>query len=149
MNAIYTWMLLTAAFLVIEALTAGLTTIWFAGGSVVALILTFLGAPIWLQAVVFLIVSFVTLIFTRPLAQRHLNNKTQPTNADRLIGRECIVTERIDNIAGTGAVSVGGQTWTARAVSDEPIQPKAIAVVRRIEGVKLIVEPHMETAVIK
>ena len=143
------WIASIIVLLIIEGATSGLVTIWFAIGAVAALLAELIGAPIWLQAVVFLIVSFVTLVFTRPLAQRHLNNKTQPTNADRLIGRECIVTERIDNIAGTGAVSVGGQTWTARAVSDEPIQPKAIAVVRRIEGVKLIVEPHMETAVIK
>ena len=143
------WIVAIVVLLIVEGLTSGLVTIWFAIGSLAGLICQLVGAPLWLQAVVFLVVSFVTLIFTRPLAQRHLNNKTQPTNADRLIGRECIVTERIDNIAGTGSVSVGGQTWTARAVSDEPIQPKAIAVVRRIEGVKLIVEPHMETAVIK
>ena len=138
------WIVAIVVLLIIEGLTSGLVTIWFAIGALAGLICQLVGAPLWLQLTVFLVVSFVTHVLTRPLAQKHLNSKTQPTNADRLLGKECIVTEAIDNIAGTGAVSVGGQTWTARAVSDEPIQPKAIAVVRRIEGVKLIVEPHSE-----
>ena len=143
------WIAAIVVLLIIEGATSGLVTIWFAIGAVAALLVALVDAPVWLQVLVFLAVSFVTLIFTRPLAQRHLNSKTQPTNADRLIGRECIVTETIDNIAGTGAVSVGGQTWTARSVSDAPIQPNARAVVRRIEGVKLIVEVDRETAEIK
>ena len=135
------WIIAIVALLIVEGLTAGLVTIWFAIGAVAALICQMLGAPLWLQLAVFLAVSFVTLVLTRPLAQKHLNNRTQPTNADRLIGRECIVTEVIDNVAGTGAVTVGGQVWTARCVSDVVVQPNARATVRRIEGVKLIVEP--------
>ena len=72
MNAIYTWLLLTAALLVIEALTAGLTTIWFAGGAVVALILTFLGAPVWLQTGSFAAVSLILLLVTRPLVRKYM-----------------------------------------------------------------------------
>ena len=135
------WIVAVVVLLIIEGLTAGLVTIWFAIGAVVALICCLIGAPLWLQLAVFLVVSFVTLLVTRPLAQKYLNSKTQPTNADRLIGKECIVTEMIDNVAGTGAVTVGGQVWTARCVSDVVIQPNARATVRRIEGVKLIVEP--------
>lgn len=135
------WIIAIVALLIIEGLTAGLVTIWFAIGAVAALICQMLGAPLWLQLAVFLAVSFVTLVLTRPLAQKHLNDKTQPTNADRLIGRECIVTEAIDNVAGTGAVTVSGQVWTARSVSDDPIPAESRATVRRIEGVKLIVEP--------
>ena len=143
------WVALMIVFLVVEGAAPGLVSIWFALGALAALISALLGAQVWLQAVWFVVISVVALVVTRPLAKKYVNSRTQATNADMLIGQECIVTETIDNIAGTGAVSVGGQTWTARAVSDEPIQPKAIAVVRRIEGVKLIVEPHMETAVIK
>ena len=118
MNAIYTWMLLTAAFLVIEALTAGLTTIWFAGGSVVALILTFLGAPIWLQAAAFAAISLILLLITRPV----------------------LVTEQIDNLRGTGEVQLDGQFWMARSVnSDQIIEKGEVAMVRDIQGVKLIV----------
>ena len=135
------WIIAIVALLIVEGLTAGLVTIWFAIGAVAALICQMLGAPLWQQLAVFLAVSFVTLVLTRPLAQKHLNNRTQPTNADRLIGRECIVTEVIDNVAGTGAVTVGGQVWTARSVSDDPISAESRAIVRRIEGVKLIVEP--------
>lgn len=135
------WIIAIVVLLIVEGLTAGLVTIWFAIGAVAALICQMLGAPLWLQMAVFLAVSFVTLVLTRPLAQKHLNNRTQPTNADRLIGRECIVTEVIDNVAGTGAVTVGGQVWTARSVSDDPISAESRAIVRRIEGVKLIVEP--------
>ena len=135
------WIIAVVVLLIIEGLTAGLVTIWFAIGAVVALICCLIGAPLWLQLAVFLVVSFVTLLVTRPLAQKYLNSKTQPTNADRLIGKECIVTEMIDNVAGTGAVTVGGQVWTARCVSDVVVQPNARATVRRIEGVKLIVEP--------
>ena len=135
------WIIAIVVLLIVEGLTAGLVTIWFAIGAVAALICQMLGAPLWLQMAVFLAVSFVTLVLTRPLAQKHLNNRTQPTNADRLIGRECIVTEVIDNVAGTGAVTVGGRGWTARSVSDDPISAESRAIVRRIEGVKLIVEP--------
>ena len=78
------WIASIIVLLIIEGATSGLVTIWFAIGAVAALLAELIGAPIWLQAVVFLVVSFVTLVFTRPLAQRHLNNKTQPTNADRV-----------------------------------------------------------------
>ena len=138
------WIAAIVLMLIIEGITAGLVTIWFAIGAVAGLICERCGAPLWLQLAAFLIVSFVTLVLTRPLAQKHLNSKTQPTNADRLLGKECIVTEAIDNIAGTGAVTVGGQVWTARSVSDAVIPNETRAVVRRIEGVKLIVEPHSE-----
>ena len=138
------WIAAIVVLLIVEGLTSGLVTIWFAIGAVAALVCELLGAPLWLQIAVFLVVSFVTLVLTRPLAQKHLNSKTQPTNADRLLGKECIVTETIDNIAGTGAVTVGGQVWTARAADDSQIPAETRAVVRRIEGVKLIVEPHAE-----
>ena len=134
------WIVAIVVLLIIEGVTSGLVTIWFAIGAVAALLVEMVGAPFWLQAAVFLVVSFVTLVLTRPLAQKHLNSKTAPTNADRLIGKECIVTEAINNVVGTGAVTVGGQVWTARSVNDGVIQPQAHAVVRRIEGVKLIVE---------
>ena len=142
------WIVAIVVLLIVEGLTSGLVTIWFAIGALAGLICQLVGAPLWLQLTVFLVVSFVTLVLTRPLAQKHLNSKTQPTNADRLLGKECIVTEAIDNIAGTGAVTVGGQVWTARSVSDAVIPNETRAVVRRIEGVKLIVEPHSENPTI-
>ena len=141
MNAVYTWLLLTAALLVIEALTAGLTTIWFAGGSIVALILTFLGAPVWLQTSAFAAVSLILLLVTRPLALKYMNKGKGATSLDRMIGREVLVTEQIDNLRGTGEVQVDGQYWMARSAdSDLTIEKGETARVRSIQGVKLIVD---------
>ncbi len=140
MNAIYTWLLLTAALLAIEALTAGLTTIWFAGGAVAALILAFLGAPVWLQTGVFAAVSLILLLVTRPLVLKYMKKGRGATSLDRMIGQEVLVTEKIDNLRGTGEVQVGGQYWTARSVdNDQIIEEGEIAMIRSIQGVKLIV----------
>ncbi len=138
---IYTWAALIVVFLIVEGLTAGLASIWFALGSVAALVSAFLGAPVWLQITLFVIVSALTLIFTRPLARKYVNKRIEPTNADRLIGASATVTERIDNIAAKGYVTAGGRLWPARSKSGEPIEKDTVTVVRSIEGIKLIVEP--------
>ena len=140
MNAIYTWLLLTAALLVIEAMTAGLTTIWFAGGAVAALVLAFLGMPVWIQTGAFAAVSLVLLLITRPLALKYMKKGQGATSHDRLIGQEVLVTEQIDNLRGTGEVQVDGQYWMARSVdNDQIIEKGEVAMVRSIQGVKLIV----------
>ena len=128
-------------FLVVEAATAGLTCIWFAVGSLAALIAALFDAQLWLQIVWFLVISFVTLYFTRPLVKKYVNSRSQPTNADMVIGKEALVTEDIDNVEATGAVSVGGKVWTARSADGGRIKSGAVVSVLRIEGVKLIVEP--------
>ena len=135
------WVVLMIGFLVVEGLAPGLVSIWFALGALAALISALLGAQIWLQVVWFVVVSILALIATRPLVKKYVNSRTQATNADMLIGQECIVTETIDKLHGTGAVSVAGKIWTAR--TDEPeaiIEKGSVAVVERIEGVKLIVK---------
>lgn len=140
------WLIVMVLFLVVEAATVGLVCIWFAVGALAALIAALLGAEIWLQIVLFLVVSAVALYFTRPLAKKYINAKVEPTNADMVIGKECRVTEAIDNIAGTGAVYVDGKTWTARSESDEVIPEGTLVTAKRIEGVKLIVAaPEKET----
>lgn len=140
------WIIAIVVFLVLEAITAGLVTIWFAIGALAALLAAMFNAPVWLQLVWFFVISIAAFAVTRPLAKRYLNSKTQPTNADMLIGKECIVTETIDNVAGTGAVSVGGKVWTARCAETCVIHAGMHATVLRIEGVKLIVNPVRETA---
>ena len=140
-NMSIVWVVLMVVFLVVEAATAGLTCIWFAVGSLAALIAALFDAQLWLQIVWFLVISFVTLYFTRPLVKKYVNSRSQPTNADMVIGRVAIVTEAIDNLAPTGAVTVGGKVWTARSADGSRIEERCIVVVRRIEGVKLIVEP--------
>ena len=94
----------------------------------------------------FFAVSIAAFAVTRPLVKKYINSRTQPTNADMLIGQECLVTEDIDNLTGRGAVTVGGKVWTARADSDAPIPAGTAATVLRIEGVKLIVTPACVTA---
>lgn len=140
-NMSIVWVVLMVVFLVVEAATAGLTCIWFAIGSLAALIAALFDAQLWLQIVWFLVISFVTLYFTRPLVKKYVNSRSQPTNADMVIGKEALVTEDIDNVEATGAVSVGGKVWTARSADGGHIKSGAVVSVLRIEGVKLIVEP--------
>lgn len=138
---IYIWGALIVIFLIVEGVTAGLASIWFALGALAALISVFLGAPLWLQIALFIIISVVTMVFTRPLARKYVNRRIQPTNADRVIGRSVTVTERIDNLSGKGYVTVDGRLWPARSETGDTIEPETAAVVRAIEGIKLIVEP--------
>ena len=140
MEPIY-WLIAVAVLLVLEILTLGLTTIWFAGGALVALIAAMCGAGIVIQIVLFLVVSLVLLFFTRPLAVRFLNKDTLKTNVDRVVGMEGVVTEEISNLAGTGKVSLGGNIWTARTENEGGTIPvDAVVTVLRVEGVKLIVK---------
>ncbi|MCI7742356.1 MAG: NfeD family protein [Clostridiales bacterium] len=142
MDMTVVWLIAMIVLLVVEGLVPGLISIWFALGALAALVSALLHAPLWLQIVWFLAVSIAALALTRPLAKKYINARTQPTNADMMIGKECVVRESIDNVLGTGAVSVDGKVWTARTESDETkAQEGARAVVVRIEGVKLIVKP--------
>ncbi len=135
------WAALVVVFLAVEALTAGLASLWFAVGALAALIAGLFGGALWLQITLFIVVSAVTLVLTRPLAKKFINSRTKRTNADRVIGQTARITERIDNIAGTGAASVGGRVWTARSAGGEVIEEGAFVTIRSIEGVKLIVIP--------
>ena len=135
------WVAALVVFLIVEAVTAGLVSIWFVFGSLVALICAALGAAVWLQIFWFVIVSVATLVLTRPLVKRYVDSRSVATNADRSIGRAAVVTERIDNLAATGAVKLDGVVWTARSTDDAvAIEAGERVTVRAIEGVKLIVE---------
>ncbi len=142
------WLIAMVLFGVLEAVTVGLTSIWFAVGALAALIAASLGAFALVQVVVFLVVSFVTLLLVRPLAQRYINDRKEPTNADRVIGREAVVTQAIDNLKGEGQVNVSGAVWTARSQEEAPIPAGARVRVLRIEGVKVIVSPVPEGAAV-
>ena len=135
------WVVALVVFLIVEAVTAGLVSIWFVFGSLVALICAALGAAVGLQIFWFVIVSVATLVLTRPLVKRYVDSRSVATNADRSIGRAAVVTERIDNLAATGAVKLDGVVWTARSTDDAvAIEAGERVTVRAIEGVKLIVE---------
>lgn len=145
MNQIIFWLVLLIVLVVIEIATLGLTTIWFAGGSLIALIAAAFGAPLYLQIALFVAVSAVLLFSTRPLAVRYFNNGRVKTNAESLIGKKAVVEEEIDNLKPSGLVNVKGQEWTARSTRDEVVIPKGkVVFIRAISGVKLIVEAGME-----
>ena len=135
------WLAVLIICLIIEGAVPGLVSIWFAFGALVALLVSLLKAPVWLQIAVFVVVSIAALFITRPLAKKYVNGRIQPTNADMLIGKDAIVTEDIDNILGKGAVKASGREWTARSESDDVGYRKGSLVhVVKIEGVKLIVK---------
>ena len=127
-------------FLILEAATAGIASIWFALGSLASLICAALNAPLWLQILWFVLVSGGTLYFTRPLAKKYVNQKAQPTNADMNLGMQGIVTETINNLAALGSVKIGGKLWTARSNTGSVIAEGTLVVAIAIEGVKLIVQ---------
>lgn len=137
----YFWLAAFVIFGIVEAATVGLTSIWFALGALVALVAAAVGAQLWLQIVVFIVVSALALAFTRPLAKKCLKGRRVATNTDRVLGQEAKVTEVIDNIAGTGAVYVDGKTWTARSKNGNSIPSGTLVIVQAVEGVKLMVDP--------
>ena len=139
------WLTAMIALLIVEAMVPGLVSIWFALGALAAMISSMLSAPLWLQVGWFFLVSIVSLALTRPIARKYVNGRAVHTNADMAIGQDCVVTEEIDNVRGTGAVSVGGKIWTARLADPNGRAGKgAVLRVMRIEGVKLIVEEKHE-----
>ena len=139
------WLILLACFLVVEAITVGLTTIWFAGGALVAAIASGLGAGILIQWVLFLIVSLALLIFTRPMAVRYMNKGVPKTNVNSLIGERAVVIQKINNLEQTGQVRINDIEWMARTSSDEVTIPEhAIVTIEDVQGVKLIVQEETE-----
>lgn len=140
MQEVIFWLVLLIICIGIEVATMGLTTIWFAGGALVAIFAAVVGAPIWLQAIIFIVVSLVLLFFTRPIAVKYFNKDRVKTNVESMVGRQAIVISEIDNLQGIGQVTVGGQEWSARSAEDQvKIAVGAVTVVVAISGVKLIV----------
>jgi len=143
------WLIVLILAIVVELISLGLTTIWFAGGALVAAIVAALGGPVWLQIVLFLVVSITLLAFTRPIAVKYFNKERVRTNVESLVGRQAIVISEVDNLQGVGQVSVGGQEWSARCFEDGRILvPGTIVRIMAINGVKLIVseDPQMKAA---
>lgn len=134
------WLVIFVVLLGIEIATLGLTTIWFAGGALVAMLVAAIGLPVYVQIPVFLVVSIVLLLFTRPIALKYFNKERIKTNAESLVGQTVIVTEAINNIKGTGKAVINGQEWTARSAEDTvELERDSKAVIAAIEGVKLII----------
>lgn len=140
------WLGACIMLFILEAVTVGLVSIWFALGALAALVVSLIGGPFWLQIIVFLTVSALTLWLTRPLVKKHFNNRHEATNADSFIGKQCVITQDVDNIASTGQAVCQGKTWTVRSTNGMPIRKGEKAVVDSIEGVKLMVSPVNEYA---
>ena len=135
------WIVAAVIFLIVEAITAAMSSIWFVAGALGALVCAVLGGAVWLQVLIFLALSGLCFAILYPRLKNLLRRDRQATNADMVLGRECVVTQRIDNLAGTGAVSVGGKTWTARSARGETFEPGAVVIAGSTQGVKLMVLP--------
>ena len=142
------WLWLGAAVLfgIVEALTAGLVSIWFVAGAAAGLVAAVFDLSVPVQIGAFIVVTAAALAATRPLVRRFSRDGTVATNADRALGQAGRVTEAVDNAASTGAVYVDGKTWTARSADGSVIPPGATVKVLRMEGVKLFVEKIEEKA---
>lgn len=136
---VYIWIGALIAFIVVEAVTVQLVTVWFAAGALAALIALICGANQLVQLFIFIGVSAIALAVTRPLVKKLTKRKYAPTNADRCIGSQAKVTEEINNLKATGKVNVKGVVWTARSADDSIIRDGETVVIQNIEGVKLIV----------
>ena len=135
------WLILIVLFLIAEAGTVSMVSLWFAAGSLAALLTALLGGAAWLQILVFLVVSAGLLLALRPLVRRYITPKLTATNVDSVVGSTGLVTAAIDNVAAAGQVKLGAMEWTARSTSGEPIPEGTLVKVDRIEGVKVFVTP--------
>lgn len=134
------WLIVIVVMAVIEIITMGLTTIWFAGGALIAFIAGLLGANLLIQIILFVVVSVILLAVTRPLAVEYLNKDRTKTNIDSLIGETAIVLEEINNLKAQGQVSIRGQEWTARSADETIIAKDSLVEIVEISGVKLLVK---------
>ena len=139
MDVVY-WLIAVIAFIVLEAVTYQLVSVWFVIGSLAGLLAAALGANLMAQIAVFVIVSALMLAVLRPLSMKLLKPKGLKTNTDRLIGEDVLITKNVNNIQETGQGKIKGMTWTVRSETGEDIPENSVATVTRIEGVKLIVK---------
>ena len=136
------WLVVLIVCIAIEAMTMSLTTVWFAGGALVAVFVAVLNGPIALQVVLFVLVSMLMLFFTRPVAVKYFNKDRVKTNVESLVGKTAVVTADVDNIQGVGQAIVNGQEWSARSIDDGMrISAGTVVEIIAINGVKLLVKP--------
>ena len=140
----FSWLMLLIVFLVMEANTVSLVSIWFAAGALTAMLASLCGAQVWLQGTLFFGVSIALLLLLRPVFRRYIKPNLTKTNVDAVVGSRGIVTEDIDNIAAAGQVKVGAMYWSARSEDNTCIPAGTLVTVKRIEGVKVMVTPVNE-----
>lgn len=137
------WLVLMVIFLLTEAATVTMTSLWFAAGALAAMVVALLCGVgwFWLQVLVFTVVSAVLLVSLRPLVRKYVTPKLTKTNVDAVVGSAGLVTIAIDNVSAAGQVKLGAMVWTARSSSGDPIPEGTMVRVDRIEGVKAFVSP--------
>ena len=138
---IWIWLAMAVLFLVLEATTVTMVSLWFAGGCLAALLVAATGGGWGFQVFTALAVSALLLACLRPIARKHFTPKLTKTNVDAVIGVQGYVTADIDNMAATGTVKLGAMEWTARSTDGSPISKGTLVKVERIEGVKAFVIP--------
>ena len=142
-NTALTWLIIWIGIAVcaaiVEGLTVSIVSCWFVVGAVFAIGAFLLGASPLIQFIVFVVVSALSLAIARPIIKKNNKADAQPTNADMLIGKEAVVTETINNIEGVGAVKINGLEWSARSENGDIVPAETVVTVKKIEGVKLIV----------
>lgn len=143
MNMYIIWAAAILVFGILEGVTAQLVSIWFVFGAAAGLIAAFCQASILVQVLVFILVTILALLVTRPLVKKFIHPKMQKTNADRCIGGEGVVVEAINNLEAVGQVKINGNIWTARSADNANIEAGRVVVVQKIDGVKLIVLPKL------
>ena len=140
--------MLLILFLVAEAATVTMVSLWFAAGSLAALIVAVTGGPLGLQIFVALAVSALLLACLRPVVRKHFTPGLTKTNVDAVIGSCGYVTADIDNVSAMGTVKLGAMEWTARSTTGAPIPKGTLVKVDRIEGVKAFVTPAQVEAIV-
>lgn len=138
------WLIILAVLIFIEIITLGLTTIWFAGGALIAFVVSLFVDNLLLEIILFLVVSLLLLYFTRPLVIKYFNPKRVKTNYEEIVGKEALVTIMIDNLRASGQVMVSGQEWTARSEDGTILEVGTKVTVKDVSGVKLIVSDKKE-----
>ena len=137
---VFVWLVIAVVLGIFEAATVALVSIWFAIGAVAAMVPAYFNAPFWVQILVFILVSALCFVFTRPFFKKIIRVNKQPTNVDRLVGQEGVATDDIENIECRGKVFISGLTWSARSETGELIPQGAVVTVKKIEGATLVVK---------
>ena len=137
---VFVWLVIAVVLGIFEAATVALVSIWFAIGAVAAMVPAYFNAPFWVQILVFILVSALCFVFTRPFFKKIIRVNKQPTNVDRLVGQEGVATDDIENIECRGKVFISGLTWRARSETGELIPQGAVVAVKKIEGATLVVK---------
>ena len=134
------WLGAMVIFGIAEAATVSMVSLWFVGGALAAMIAALLGGGIWIQVAVFLAVSAVLLACLRPFVRKFVTPRKTATNTETLIGQQALITQKVDNLLGTGALKLEGKEWTVRSADGANIPEGTLVRVVKIEGVKLFVQ---------